>query len=376
MKSAIINIIIFVLLSINTFAQMSGFVREITFLGEKTQKPVSFSIYLPEGYVTEQKAYPVVYHLHGLGDNYRSNSIPSVVYSFERAMELGFIDDVIIVFPDGYNNSMWGNSIDGTKPAETNLIEELLPFVDANFKTIPDREHRFIQGFSMGGFGAAKFIAKYPELFGRAIIYDGGMRTWQTLRRGRPEIVDEIFKKDENHFIANSPWKYLRDNWTILSLDTLFYISVGDFKSFNQTFFDSLNYHLIPYKFAIAPCGHDLECLLEREWINAAEFYSACMVLHTDVFVSRHKRSTLSLSPNPVSDMLSINYTISRVGKVRIDIVNMMGSTVHYIVDSYKTTGNHRVNLSIAELGLTKGTYFVSLMAPEGQLIKKLVVIK
>lgn len=376
MKKLIIGVLVILVISSNVFGQMAGSLSEITFIGPVTGKPVSFSLYLPDDYLSSDFAYPVVYHLHGLGDYYLSNSRPAVIHSFERAMELGFIDDVIIVFPDGYGNSMWGNSIDGTKPAETNIIEEIIPYIDANFRTIPDREHRLIQGFSMGGFGAAKFIAKFPNMFCRAIVYDGGLRTWKTLQSGRPQIASEVFSFSEQHFVEYSPWKYLRENASILSIDTLLYVPVGDFVSFNNTFFDTLNYYGIPFKTVNGYCGHDLECFLEREWINAAEFYEPCLNVNSDIEVNHIKPSELSLSPNPAGEALSINYSISKVGKVLIDIIDMTGNHVCNVIDAYRTTGNHRINLNLADIGISRGTYYVTLISPEGKKIQTLIALK
>jgi enterochelin esterase-like enzyme len=69
---------------------------------------------------------------------------------------------------------MWCDSKDGAVPMETIVIKELLPNIDATFRTIATREGRILEGFSMGGYGAARLGFKYPQLFGAVSILAGG----------------------------------------------------------------------------------------------------------------------------------------------------------------------------------------------------------
>jgi len=377
MKKIIINIAIFLLAANFSLSQIQGKLEVKSFIGPVTKNPVNFSIYLPKDYNKNSFAYPVVYHLHGLGDHHQSSIREMVIESFERAVSLGFIKDLIIVFPDGYNNSAWADSFNGAKPAETNFIKELIPYIDAHYRTIPDRENRFIQGFSMGAFGAAKFIAKNPEMFCRSVLYDGGMRTWRSLRRGRPQIASEIFNQDEKYFYDNSVWKELANHSDLLSLDTAFRVVIGEFTDMNQIFIDSLEYYKIPYQRVDTPCGHDLLCLLEREWINTADYFNECLsTATTDVFARQFVPSKLSISLNPVSDILSIIYNISRIGSVKVEIINLLGSTIYVAADSYQLTGQYRVDINIRRANIAKGTYFVCLSSDNRKVITRPIVIK
>ncbi|MCI0491369.1 MAG: hypothetical protein L0Z07_00360 [Planctomycetes bacterium] len=65
---------------------------------------------------------------------------------------------------------------------------------DANYRTLSARGQRVIRGFSMGGFGAAKFA----ETFGVCVIYDGALHTWPTLNNAHPDIVTEILSGSES----------------------------------------------------------------------------------------------------------------------------------------------------------------------------------
>ena len=65
---------------------------------------------------------------------------------------------MIWVFPDGQTNSFYGDAFDGHKQVHSHIINEVLPHVDAQYRTIAQREFRAMEGFSMGGFGAAPYV--------------------------------------------------------------------------------------------------------------------------------------------------------------------------------------------------------------------------
>jgi endo-1,4-beta-xylanase len=69
------------------------------------------------------------------------------------------------VLPNGGSHTFYKNSADGKLPAETLIIRELLPHIDATYRTIATRAGRAIEGFSMGGRGATRLAMKYPEHF-------------------------------------------------------------------------------------------------------------------------------------------------------------------------------------------------------------------
>src|SRR5687767_9058564 len=171
---------------------LRGHVEAHSFIGPITQQNVLFNIYLPEGYATSTDRYPVIYHLHGLGGNQNSH-IAAVPASFEAAELQGVIGRVIIVFANAYTDSWWADSVTSAKPAETDVVRQLIPHVDANFRTIGTRDARAVQGFSMGGFGATKFYAKFPHIFAACAEYDGAMMTWPNMQLFFPQTASEVF---------------------------------------------------------------------------------------------------------------------------------------------------------------------------------------
>jgi len=135
-----------------------------TFFSKALNRDVGYCVYLPPGYETNStRRYPVIYNLHGAGGN--------ELHSFTDAKVLhdgivaGRWAPMIMVMPNGGQATFYNDSFDGKFPAETLIIREFIPYVDATYRTIAERRGRAIEGFSMGGRGSTRLAMKYPELF-------------------------------------------------------------------------------------------------------------------------------------------------------------------------------------------------------------------
>lgn len=130
---------------------------------------VTYNVYLPAGY-SESGAYPIVYLLHGLTDDYTAwvdkGHMQVVVDSLVAA---GQIVDVVIVMPNaggpdihntwnGYFNMPGWNY-------EDFFFGEFIPAVEAKYHAIGDREHRAVMGLSMGGGGSVVYAQRHPDMF-------------------------------------------------------------------------------------------------------------------------------------------------------------------------------------------------------------------
>jgi S-formylglutathione hydrolase FrmB len=125
-------------------------------------------IYLPPSYDSaSDKRYPVVYLLHGYGLRAeRWMTFADVEAGANAAIAAG-AQEVIIVNPDAYNffdGSMYTSSIT-TGDWERFIAEELVAYVDANYRTLATRDSRGLAGHSMGGYGTLRLGMKYPEVF-------------------------------------------------------------------------------------------------------------------------------------------------------------------------------------------------------------------
>ena len=137
-----------------------------TFLSETINQNVSYLVYFPPDYDKDQTArYPVLYYLPASGGTPKSGG--EIARRVDLAIRAGRALPMIIVSVNGLRgNTMYCDSRDGLYPLETVLIKGLIPHVDATYRTEASRERRAVEGFSMGGFGAAHLGFKYPEVFG------------------------------------------------------------------------------------------------------------------------------------------------------------------------------------------------------------------
>ncbi|WP_419213476.1 alpha/beta hydrolase [Maribacter sp. X9] len=131
--------------------------------GENPRRSVS--VYLPPGYDTSEKKYPVIYFLHGfLNDD---SLIDPMKELLDYAIEEHKIDPFILVIPDQrttYEGSFYSNTgIFGNWEDFTAF--DLVTYMDTNYRTLPKKESRGITGHSMGGYGALKIAMKHPDIF-------------------------------------------------------------------------------------------------------------------------------------------------------------------------------------------------------------------
>ena len=120
-------------------------------------------VMLPDSYRESNRAYPVIYLLHGrTGDYTNWHTKTDVAILADRY-------DVIIVCPDGAPDSWYVDSkIDSTSQYQTHIAREVVAFTDARYRTIKTPSGRAIIGLSMGGHGALLIAAKHPGTFGAA----------------------------------------------------------------------------------------------------------------------------------------------------------------------------------------------------------------
>ncbi len=158
--------VLFVLLSCNTFAQVTGKVLETkTVTSSILHKDVRYSIYLPPDYETSQRTYPVVYLLHGYSDdNTGWLQFGEVNRYADNAIADGTIPPMIIVMPNG-DSSFYINAYDGKENYEDFFIKEFMPTIETTYRIKAQKRYRGVAGLSMGGYGTLIYALKYPQLF-------------------------------------------------------------------------------------------------------------------------------------------------------------------------------------------------------------------
>ena len=127
------------------------------------------NVLLPDGYRTSGRRYPVLYMFHGGNDDFRQ-------FDFLGIRDLTAGKPIIVVMPDGGQAGWYSNPVGsfvGPRNWETFHIAQLIPWIDANFRTFAEYDGRAVGGFSMGGFGALKYAAKYYGHFASVSSHSG-----------------------------------------------------------------------------------------------------------------------------------------------------------------------------------------------------------
>jgi S-formylglutathione hydrolase FrmB len=169
---------------------------ELTFHTAALQNGTHVRVLLPDGYASSGgRRYPVLYLLHGSIDDYRSWTDKGDAEHLTAGLPL------IVVMPDAGSGgfySDWYNSGAGGPPAwETYHVRELIPWIDAHYRTTASRAGRATAGLSMGGFGAMTYPARHPDLFVAAASFSGAVNTNDFQPTGEP---------DESSFDGSQPY--------------------------------------------------------------------------------------------------------------------------------------------------------------------------
>jgi len=131
---------------------------------------VSYHMYLPPQYDEQPtRRFPVIYWLHGLGGNQRGGT-GTFGKQAADAMRDGSLPPALVIFVNGMVSSFYVDWANGKRPMESVIIKDLIPHVYATYRTLAKREGRAIEGYYMGGWGAAHLGFKYPELFGTVVV--------------------------------------------------------------------------------------------------------------------------------------------------------------------------------------------------------------
>lgn len=190
------------------------------------KQAVHYCVYLPSGYDTgasqhPARRYPVLYLLHGLGDNegtlFNSGGW-TLLDDLRKQHKMG---DFLIVSPEG-KRSFYINSADGSVRYNDFFLQEFLPHIKRTYRIAPGRSARAISGISMGGYGALRFAFAHPELFSSvsaqsaALITESPQELDRASQTGAPfmAVLGPVFGKpiEVPHWNENSPFILAKKN--------------------------------------------------------------------------------------------------------------------------------------------------------------------
>tara|TARA_R110002020_G_scaffold22944_5_gene77028 strand:- start:9897 stop:10724 length:828 start_codon:yes stop_codon:yes gene_type:complete len=151
-------------------AQTGKVFDALTMKSEILKGERKFAVYLPPDYDTSNRSYPVLYLLHGAGDDQTGwVQFGEVLRITDNAIKEGKATPMIIVMPDANTgNRGYFNSINGDWRYEDFFFQELMPYVEKKYRIKGEKRYRAIAGLSMGGGGTFMYALRHPELFSSA----------------------------------------------------------------------------------------------------------------------------------------------------------------------------------------------------------------
>ncbi|MBA7526455.1 Endo-1,4-beta-xylanase Z [subsurface metagenome] len=167
-----------------------------------------YAIYLPPDYETSERNYPVLYLLHGAGDDQTGwVQFGEVLHIADKCIAEGTATPMIIVMPDANTGKRgYFNDVKGEWLYEDFFFEEFLPYVEKTYRIKGEKNYRAISGLSMGGGGTFMYALHHPELFSSACPLSASCGplsldemdryfTRKGIEEGTDQMKEEYFKK-------------------------------------------------------------------------------------------------------------------------------------------------------------------------------------
>jgi enterochelin esterase-like enzyme len=126
-------------------------------------------VYLPPGYATSTRQYPVVYWFHGRGDN-QCTQLP-LATNIQAAIQSGAATPMIYVFLNGGAQCNFDDTSCPGNKTESYVMKELIPYIDGHYRTIPKPEAKALEGFSMGAEAVLRYFYTYTDQFCDVMAY-------------------------------------------------------------------------------------------------------------------------------------------------------------------------------------------------------------
>ncbi|HVS88468.1 MAG TPA: alpha/beta hydrolase family protein [Candidatus Acidoferrum sp.] len=255
--------------------------------------PVAYCVLLPPSYDAEKtRRYPILYLLHGLGDNEQMLIHSGGFNLVEDLWERHQLGDLLIVTPDG-GSSFYINSRDAHRRYEDFFLREFLPQIEKRYRTQAGRASRGIAGISMGGYGALHLAFRHPELFGSVGAHSAALleklptvTVSDSRQLARSRILGDVFGSplDAVFWKQNDPLTIARTA-SLAGLQIYFDCGSEDDYGFDAgavALDKVLGSRHIPHEFHLYPGGHN--------WVYVAEHLPALLQFHFRVFESASRR--------------------------------------------------------------------------------------
>lgn len=265
MKKSHFFLIIFIIAPALLIAQRGKVYDKLTMHSEILKMERNYAVYLPPDYESSERSYPVLYLLHGGGDDQTGwVQFGEVLHIADKAINSGNATPMIIVMPDAMTGQRgYFNSPDGDWRYEDFFFDEFIPYVEKTYRIKSEKRYRAVSGLSMGGGGTFMYALHHPELFSSACPLSAScgplsmddMKSYAE-RRGMQDIKEAEL---EAYYKTHSAL-YLIENMPEESIDKVrWYIDCGDddfLYEGNSLVHIAMRKKEIPHEFRTRDGGH------------------------------------------------------------------------------------------------------------------------
>lgn len=265
MKKSFLFIPIFTCFSLLGSAQTSKVSDNLTVTSKILKSERKYAVYLPAGYETSQRTYPILYLLHGASDNQTGwVQFGEVQRIADKAIEDGTATAMVIVMPDADTGKMgYFNSLGGDWNYEDFFFREFMPAIEKTYRIKAEKRYRAVAGLSMGGGGSFMYALHHPELFSSACplsAYVGPLNIEEAktrIKRTDPGITDEAQIK--SYFEKHNALELVNQMPDDQKKAVRWYIDCGDddfLYEGNCLIHIAMRKKEIPHKFRVRDGGH------------------------------------------------------------------------------------------------------------------------
>lgn len=249
------------------FAQVSGKVIEHKATNSNIlNREIEYAIYFPPDYENSERTYPVLYLLHGGGDDHTAwVQSGEVQFIADEAISSGKATSMIIVMPNSKpGKSRYFNGYKGEWPYEDFFFQEFIPFIESTYRVKDEKRYRAVAGLSMGGRSSFVYAFHHPDMFscccplspGAGAIEPKGARDFYGPRGFSKATDEELLEYDRNHSIIRLV-ENLPDNQ---KKAVRFYLDCGDDDGLsveNAMVHVAMKKNNIPHEFRIRNGSHN-----------------------------------------------------------------------------------------------------------------------
>lgn len=195
MKNIFLSCLLF-LISSTILAQTGTVYDNLSMNSTILKSERKYAVYLPPDYETSQRSYPVLYLLHGGGDDQTGwIQFGEVLHIADKAILKGSATAMIVVMPDAQTGQLgFFNNIKGDWLYEDFFFKEFLPHVEKTFRIKSEKRYRAVAGLSMGGRGAFIYALHHPELFSSSCPLSAYLGP-----RSVEELKNQLARNNENY---------------------------------------------------------------------------------------------------------------------------------------------------------------------------------